>query len=68
MHMYVAIWLHNLNVVCLLKVLKAFDLIDVIMLYTYVRRMILTGNGEELLMMEHDRCMLVNSSLLYECT
>ena len=57
------------NVICLLKVVKAFDLIDVIidviMLYTYVHRMILTGNDEELLMMEHDRCMLVNSSFPY---
>ena len=68
MHMYVAIWLHNLNVIYLLKVVKAFDLIDVIMLYTYVLRMILTGNDEELLMTEHERCMLVNSSLLYKCT
>ena len=65
---YVAIWLHNLNVICPLKVVKVFDLIDVIMLYTYVCRMILTGNDEELLMTEHETCMLVNSSLLYKCT
>ena len=66
MRTYIAIWLHNLDVICLLKVLNAFDLIDVIMLYTHVHRTMLTGNDEELLDMEHDKCMLVNSFLLYE--
>ena len=58
MRTYIAIWLHNLNVICLLKVLNDFDVIDVIMLHTYVHRTMLTGNDEELLDMEHDKCML----------
>ena len=52
--------------ICLLKVLNAFGLIDVIMLYTYVCRMMLTGNDEELSDMEHDKCMLVNTFLIYK--